>query len=423
MKKITPFLVGLMALTACGLASCGDDADFAEVLDEALVYAPNMVNPGPGGAEICDDNTPSKGNAVKVVTHYTLNNGKTAEITWDYSESADLVRNVSAWDENHDLVEINFSLTETEYFVFRPKEIKIGSAKRSFNQLQSIYNTMWPDEALEFNITCKPAQYKYDAVPVSYFSKLNSAGDGYECVDYVGGSTEYAFKTNYTQKKFDCMTSGKIVYVAADYDFFILGDGDNYVNVFMGSARTSAANDFPLIRVGNYVEVRGYLDQYNSAFQMTIINRVRALSDAEKAKIAEPTGYKALTEAEINSWKLSSGEKHNFVVAGLMNSLKSVTGTYVPGTLKDSNGKSVTSMTVNARHTFKLQVGATQLDIAYDYHVVNAKEDALFGKINSIFTSGAAATIQGTMRYEGSSISEKVNAGSGIWRLAPLAIA
>lgn len=424
MKKITPLLAGLLALGAVGLASCGgDDADFAEVLDESLVYCgANFINPGIGGGEITDDNTPGKGNAVRVLKNFVTSSGKTAKIEWDYSESQDLVRNVSSWDENFDLIEINFSATETEYFTFRPKTIKIGSAKRKYSQLQSIYNTLYADEELVFNVTCKPAVYKYDYVPVSYFSKLNSQGNGYECIDYVN-KTEYGFKVNYDQKKFDCMTSGKIVYIAADYDFFVLADGDYAVNVFMGSARTSAANDFPLLKVGNYVEVRGYLDNYNGAFQMTIINRIRALTADEKAKIAEPTGYRALGEAEINTWAISGSEKQDYVVGGLMGSMRSVTGTYVAGSLKNDTGSSVPSMSVNKRHTFQLQVGGAKLYVAYDYHVVNSTDEELFKNINKIFSSGAAVTIKGQVKYEGSSLLDQKGSGSGVWRITPLELA
>ena len=341
------------------------------------------------------------------------------EIDWNVEEYKGLVENI---DENEKEFKIKLKCpdkNETE-ILFHPTKIafsgKQGEASFTYSDLKKMLRT-------DFNyiFKCKPAQYFYEEVSLSYFSELNPENDGYRCIDYNGLGDSNGFKTNTDSGLFACRTKGKIVYIAEDFNFFILADGDYAIKVYFSASIQSYLLDyFPFIAVGAFVEVSGFPGQYKAEFEIEYVWNIRQLTSIEEKSIIPPQ-YNVLTDTEINSWNINT-DQHNFVESGLMGSLKYITGTYIADSLSKDNGMKVDYISAaKTRYKFLMQVGSAVCYISFDYHT-SSIGGTLVNKINSIF-DGHEVMLFGQMKYEGTSITNKKGSGDGVWKLTVLDVA
>lgn len=436
MKKIIPFLTA--ALAAVALGACGgndkpdepsykkptDTKEWTECLDSTLAaIGKTDLFPGPaGGGEINPDVTPSEGGRVELTTKQTLASGNVATIEWDYEYDKAKVEYEFAGDDSHKILEFKHELKggADQYFNFTIKRIIIGEYALETADLEALYKTLLEDqtENLKYVVTLHPYTYKYESLKIADINKLNTAGDGYDAIDYTKDSPY--FRTIEEQPYRYCSIKGKVIYMAETMNWGILADGDEMTEVYFGSDDASRAKYFPGLKVGKYCEVVGNLGQYKGNFQFSFIQRAHEISD--HSMIAEPGAYKKYDAAAISALELASGN-HEYVIAGMFNSLGEVTGTYKAGSLK-AGSKTVDSITTNQRYSFIMMVGGKEMSISYDYHIgKNAKgEDESFflDKLKSVVADSTTEhTIKGTMRYEGKDVSPKKGKGEGKWALVP----
>ena len=111
---------------------------------------------------------------------------------------------------------------------------------------------------------------------------------------------------------------------------------------------------------------------------------------------------------------------------GLMNSLRSVSATYVGNIKQDNKTVSDPAALKDDRFSFDVSVGGETLTIAYDYHVNKDSQGNKFGIFEAIqeklknTPAGGALTIKGTFRFAGPvQKSYKGNEGSTTWNLVP----
>lgn len=431
MKKVLPILAA--ALAAVALGSCGskekeykkptDTAPWLECLNKTLAAIGNTdLLPGPTGGGIIDpDVTPDKGGRVELTTKQLLSNGSTAEIEWDYEYDKAKVDYEFDSDGQHKILEFKHPAKNTtvdDYFNFTIKRIIIGEYALDNADLNTIYKQDLGDESenLNFTVTLKPYALTYENIKIADINKLNSAGDGYDAIDYTKESPY--FRTIEDQAYRYCNVKGKVVYMAETMNWGIIADGNEYTEVYFGSDDASRAKYFPGLRVGKYVECRGNLGQYKGNFQFSFIERAHELTD--HSMIAEPGTHKVYNGTEIAKLEIEGG-KHEYVVPGMFNSLGQITGTYKAGSLK-SGSTVVTEISTNQRYSFIMIVDGHEMNVSYDYHVgKNADGTDNFGILNQLKTviAGGTHTIKGTMRYEGNDVSAKKGSGQGRWCVVP----
>ena len=199
---------------------------------------------------------------------------------------------------------------------------------------------------------------------------------------------------------------GKIIYSSPDGKWGILANGNQYTEIFAGSGTPLLPVNYPHMK-DQYVEVYGEMSQYLGNFQIGFIEKITKIN---KSEITEPDGtFPAMNKDFINSLKNPVAKGYNsdkMAIDGFDNSLRSVTGTVDLSTLKDRNGKTVTSVDklVDNRFTFELVVDATtktRFTVGYDYHV-SSSSNGIFAAYKKLLVDGKKLTVKGTMHYAGS---------------------
>lgn len=433
MKKILPILTA--ALAAVALSACGskeptyekptDTTAWEECLDKTLAaIGKTDLFPGPvGGGIIEPDVTPDKGGRVELTTKQKLSDGSEATIEWDYEYDKAKVEYEFAGDDSHKILEFVHPAKggTATYFNFTIKRIIIGKYALETADLNTVYKEKVmgdPDENLNFVVTLNPYQYTYESISIADINKLNTAGDGYDAIDYTKESPY--FRTIEEQPYRYTKVKGKVIYMAETMNWGIIADGAECTEVYFGSDDSSRAKYFPGLRVGKYVECVGNLSQYKGNFQYAFVQRAHEISD--HSMIKEPTSHVVYDGTKLASMELTGG-KHEYVIAGMFNSLGQITGTYKAGTLKASN-KSVTEITTNQRYSFTMVVDGHDINVSYDYHIGKNADGtdnpAILNQLKTVIADSTTShTIKGTMRYEGTDVSPKKGKGTGIWTVVP----
>jgi hypothetical protein len=231
---------------------------------------------------------------------------------------------------------------------------------------------------------------------------------------------------------------GKCFYYAPDGNFALMANGKDVLEFFAGSGDGVPLHPskYPHMNEG-YINVYGTMSQYCGNMQLSYVTQILGVSATEKqAKIVEPTlEYEPLDEERLASLQVEGFTCEKQAVQmdghGFHNSLRSVTGTYKSGSLKNKDGTAIAPSAMEngkgKRYTFVLTVGNQEVTVAYDYHTDQDDSVGLFNNLKTALTNGGEMTIKGTMRYSG--FGEKSGAlakdwlrtegNTGVWTIVP----
>ena len=222
---------------------------------------------------------------------------------------------------------------------------------------------------------------------------------------------------------------GKVIYLAPDGNFGLMADGKNVMELYQGSGEGIPLKEenFPNL-AGGYVRVSGNMGQYCGNVQLSFITKIVSAQASEIT--AEPDlSYPALAEADLAALKVTGqGQKQAVLMSDgscLSNSLRSVTGTLVAGSIKMKNGDNMETtapadLVSGKRITFDLKVGDETITVAYDYHTDKTGSVGLFNAMKAKLTAGGSITVKGTMRYSGNDENPFVLKNNpGVWNIVP----
>ena len=221
---------------------------------------------------------------------------------------------------------------------------------------------------------------------------------------------------------------GKVIYTAPDGNWGLLADGKNVLEFYAGSGTAFNEKNWPNL-ANKYVKISGNMGQYCGNVQLGFVTRITALKDAEKATLAEPEplAYRTIDETLLKSLQIEGYTCAKQAVkfsdgSCLSNGLGQVTGTLVPGSLKNSSAEEceASALVSTKRFTFELQVGSEKLQVAYDYHTDKDGTHNLFKTLQAKVAAGGQMTLKGTMRYSGNDSAPFITEGNnGVWSIVP----
>ena len=361
------------------------------------------------------------GDYVKVTTQQvTKVNGKNYTVKFEYisDDTSSYYREKASIDANHD----------SFYFNYPGK----GGAEAPISVIMSKAScgeAVSTDTGLAWNCNVKAATYFHKDVKIAELNEVKKdfvkAGvDGYACVDYVTKPENAYYTPNpenvgLEKQYYYVNCAGKMIYNAPDGNWGLIADGDQIMEVYAGSALDVLPSRYPQMNKG-YVRVVGNMSQYLGNIQIGFVTDMKPATAADLDN--EPTmNYAPITANDI--FDITSGNHHKQCVSGLnlSNALKQVTGSFVPGSLLDKDGKatSTSSISAGARFSFKVDIGnGTQLTVAYDYHTDREGNLGVFNAVKSFLESGSTKTIKGTLRFSGND-SMPFNQTGGEWQLVP----
>ena len=402
----------------------GTEAEKTAILDTVNYKAITYLT-GDNGATIRPGRNytlkEDKGDCIYLVSKQKSPNGKEVEIEWEYDKDQEYFLKEFTIDERHKYIDIDYKgydhREETGKFEYRIKKITCGSA------------TVTEAPELRYSVNIKNFTYKFEAFTAEEINKVTNEVKyvdmrtesnhhapvyvypaTYDIVDYEDhGEKTYSpyFPVLEENKGADdayryVNVKGKIIYTAPDGNWGLLADGNEIVEIYAGSGTKFLPSNYPNLS-NQYVEVYGDMAQYHGNMQLSFVKKIKAIDASE---ITEPTvTYNALSESDIASFKQTypgvTSDKQ--VVAGMINSLRSVTGRIDLSTLKDNNGAAVALEDLqDNRYTFELVVGDERITVAYDYHVGRNTNNGIFNAFKQKLVNNALVTIKGTMRYSGS---------------------
>ena len=390
---------------------------------------------GPAGTKTITYDAFNCGSFVTLVTQSTLDVDDESydfSIEWNVDTSSQAFKRFTNETETSKDIELNFPEKGAEEFVLNL------SINRVFCGEGFYYKPGYNYDIKTQNTDVYVPNYKIsDVYAITDSQKIvNVEGQDvvypstYDLIDYEYDGTQYSpnfIPNNPTvlgyEKYHYCTVFGKVIYRAPDGDFLLLADGRNVLEVY-GGMTYLLDSTYPAL-VNDYVKITGNLRSYKANIQLGMVFRIEALSVEERAEITEPEPleYFTLDEAFLNSLHVDGNacDKQAVILSHggcLANSLATVTGTLVPGSVvKGTNPVSnINSLTPRDRFSFKLQVGTEQMEIAYDYHVDKTGDLGIFDAIKDALLSETSFTVGGTMRYAGSDFT---TLEPGNWTLVP----
>lgn len=340
---------------------------------------------------------------------------KTVEIEWKIDTNQDYYAGRDVVDEYRDLVEVEYQgygepdgqlkwaiskISCGGASATNAKELEYTCATKNFtyrHDLMSIADiNKVTEEEKTVNLGADKAVYKFKST-LDIMDYEPEAGQKYS--PYFAGNNEGA-EEDYLYVG----VKGKVIYLAPDGNWGLLADGDQVLEIYAGAGTKLKPENFPNL-ANEYVCAWGNISQYLGNVQLSFISKFTKINANE---ITEPTmNYATLTESKIAGLKNPTSEgysSHKQFIDGFSNSLGKVTGTFVAGSLKDRDGKTVASWDklVDNRFTFELKVGSENMTIAYDYHTNIGAKKNLFNEYVSVLKAGGNIQVKGTLRYNGS---------------------
>ncbi len=362
------------------------------------------------------------GDFVYVVTSQTVKvNGinYTVKLEWTSDASNPYLSGYATVDDSHGIFEINYPGKFGVDGTISVKLSKISCGEAHCDNPRMIYN---------FEI--KKGTYYHKDVHISDLLKTKLVDEskglyGYDVVDYVTNPSMAYFTPNPENvgiegKQYFCVNCfGKWIYNTPDGSWGIIVDGDNAMEVYGGSALNILPSRYPSIN-NRYVKVVGILGQYNGNMQLSFITEIKKAypSDLEKGSL-EPT-FPRLTAEEVALYTKDGYQLQCINGQTLMNSLKSIKGKFVEGSV---NG----SVREGSRFTFQVDIGGgTKVTVAYDYHVDRygdgvdtSSMQLVIDQLNQVMANPSQEfEIKGTLRYAGSN-NTPFNQTSGEYQLVP----
>lgn len=421
----TACLLSIAALAACG----GGDADGivknikggSKDEKEAIQFAienmgPALMNGASLNTEDTFDANPDNGDylllATKIIgaeVNYTMYD---IDIEWDIDRSSPYVDSVTEGADGQLLVDLNYPTDKDGSFSFGISKVSCGRAVST-------------DPEVVYNLNIKKPVYKHVDQNITALNKISEnpveekGGEyGYDLIKYDQKSPYWVGNNPGTEKDYYYVNvDGELIYAAPDGNWALIGDGDQIMELYAGSAYDLGTAKYPAL-ANKYVRVSGNMSQYNGNIQIGFITFIRN-SKAENKKTASKT-YQTIDETFLSALDTEyvTKDKDGKVVVdqktgepikvssqlqcvpgkNLSNALVQVTGTYVPGSLK-ADGKTTDQLKKGARGTFQIQVGSHKVTVAYDYHTDKDGSVGLCAKLNNAVKQNNPITIKGTYRY------------------------
>lgn len=453
MKKINYFFVALMTaavLGGCGKKDEGSSNNNSEYDPDDYAYVPQNISGGTederlaivestnmqlctknGSSEICpEDNFEFSGTSndyLKMTTSQNVfvnDESYTVKIEWNLDETKG-TKSVS--DANHILFEFNY-----------PKR---GEADTTFNwsiKSMTCGDASTTDPQVNFSVKLLANTIERGEYTIAEINKVTEGpttieGKTYpstfDLIDYehtYEGKISPDFPINGTDGTYErCYVRvlGEVIYYAPDGNWALIADGDQILEFYAGSGTPLIPKNFPAMEIGNKVAIEGHMASYYGNFQLGFITKISKLDDTEAAKVTSWTrNYPTLTETAIAGFKVVGFDAEKQAIDGFMNSLRSVTGTLVAGSLKNNSKQAVdvSGLKSNDRFTFELQVGAQKILVAYDKHCDLNATEGLFNGLKAALSKGSEITIKGTMRYSGAEEKVKIQTlPDSRWSIVP----
>lgn len=442
MKKFTILLA--VAASTFALASCGDGGGDDPSVKELVANVSGGSAEEREAIQTCvkksiaqvSNKTPilignsydllaDNGDFLEVATTYNtkVTSGKkyNVAIEWDFGTS-DLVAEVTDPDSVHKMVEFNYpgqGGQDTTYS-FSIKKMTCGGASTT-------------DPQVKYTCNVKKSTFLHYDVHVDELNKVHKLDDGsyyYEIADetdanhaYFKSQPENVGKSEKGDKYYYVSCPGKVIYYTPDGNWGLLADGDHVMEIYAGSELNIGPTRYPAMK-GDYVKVLGNMGQYNGNIQISYITEMKKATVAD-LKNGEPSmNYQTITDTMIASIKNElGGHKQCVPGANLSNALAQMEATYVPGTLKGSDGKATTKDKLqNARFTFDVMVGTEKVTIAYDYHVDRDGTHGVFEAVKAMVDAEGTFNIKGTLRFQGDDehpFAPPTEKFPGAWQLVP----
>lgn len=315
-------------------------------------------------------------------------------VAWTYDDKASFIKEVITIDDNHKGIYFLYD-AETHAFPFSA-QLSCGDAK---------------SDDLKFEVELQTKNLKFDHYSLAEIYKTTADGTNYELVD---PSTGYYKSNNLPLAKYTCIsTEGKVLYVAPDGNWALIGDGDYTLELYSGSALDLNETRYPALKVGNTVYVEAELSCYYGNLQISFIFDI---SNGDASKVKDSTGFKNLSASDFKN--------AHYWENGLMNSLYTVSATYKGNIVQDKKTVSDPSALKNGRFTFDVEVGGAKLLVAYDYHIDKSGNLGIFDAFKSKLTSwsvGSSVTLKGTLRFAGTANSDGYSGNETVtaWQLVP----
>lgn len=259
-------------------------------------------------------------------------------------------------------------------------------------------------DAVKFQLNLKPMKLVFPEWSISEVLKLNGEKTMFA---HISDPTKGYFESNqdpevsaYCYVK----TYGEVVYLAPDGNWGLLADGDKWIEIYAGSAYNLNTKTYADLKVGAKVYVYGEPTHYLGNIQIGYISKILTMSDPQK--VSAVSAAKDINEAFLQSTTQISQD---------MNKLVRVSGKF--------KSKSIT--TADARGTFVITVGSTDLTIAYDYHTSKEGLSTLFDEMKAILDKAVAGTttitVLGSFRWANQSKEATPVFGntSGSWTVVP----
>ncbi len=390
MKKFAGIALAIAAaasLAACGSNSAAEKSAVEKTLKASICTVTASGNPLMPDVESELSGTSNDALTVTVQQITPIDGAKyTVNISWSWDESLNETIKLVDLDDDptHKKMEFNYPAVGAEAVSIEFK----ASAKCGGQTSEAT-----------FKAKLTAPETIYDPYTIAQLYEKNDSGTNFKIVGSNGKITP-----NHDQSFLYVMVSGKLIYKAPDSNWGLLADGANVIQLY----RLDASSDNDKAIVGNYITV--YCDVSNGYgnLQLAYINKIEAMTD--HSSIAEPTSYVEM-KAGVND--STSPDYVSFCDNNYMNSLATVTGTYVEGS---------GAFSPDARWTFGLKVDETHtITVAYDYHVAKntgADIGANYASIIAAATASTKLTVKGTIRWSTTDGTHTIG-GAGGWTITP----
>ena len=399
-------------------------------------FKPICNKSGNAVTEILPDITPNlsedEGDDILITTKQIASNGKFVEITWDLDQSQTYFSKISDVDEYHKLIELSYQHYGAPNGTLKWHISKLvcgGAVSNNPEGLEYTANTVneafYHEDARLADINkVTDHELTVDANGVEH--KFASTFDIVDYEYHEGKTYSPYFKTNNpdaTEKQYLYYNAiGKVIYTSPDGNWGLLGDGSQVLEFYAGSGKALTEKNWPNLAKG-YVIMSGNMSQYCGNIQFGWLTKIKEYPN--HSAVADPVlTYPEITEATISSWEVEGYTCQKQAIDGFSNSLHSVTGTLVEGSIKNKSGDVVAASAIdtmdNNRFTFDLQVGSKVITVAYDYHTDREGTVGLFSALKTALKAGGQMTIKGTMRYSGNDTNCFITEGNkGTWNIIP----
>lgn len=340
----------------------------------------------------------------QVVASRDLGKEYTVDIEWEFDRNDSFFLDYRDRDDEHKTLNFKYQKGQTHDYSFSAT-FKCGKTTSS--------------DKMNFTVKLLDKNLEFEKVSIAQLLEVNDAGTTYKLVDpdklfYRQNNFE---KVNGEEFKYMLVeVTGKVIYTAPDGNWGLIADGDNAMEIYAGgqvSNLTPAKQ--PYLANGNVVTILGEVASYCGNVQLSYIFDIYL---GDPASITEPTGFRALNEADFSG-------KYYFQNC-LSNSLRSVSGKYNGNLQKDGAAASVSDLRSGSRFTFDILVGSTTLKVAYDYHTDKSGDKGLFDALKNKLSSlnvGDSVSFDGTVRFAGKDVKDdksfKPQVGLTDWSIVP----